>query len=74
MLRPRPLYLDAIYRWTPTPHGMDALGYGLIVSFISGLMGAFILPFGFKPTKWLSFVTCLLNAGFVLLFVVIESA
>jgi hypothetical protein len=35
---------------------------------------SFILPFGLKRTKWLSFVSCLLNAGMVLTFVVIESA
>jgi len=41
---------------------------------ILGLIAGFILPFGLKCAKWLSFVSCLLNAGMVLTFVVVESA
>jgi predicted benzoate:H+ symporter BenE len=53
---------------------MEAVDPGLIISLVSGLIAGFILPFGLKCAKWLSFVSCLLNAGMVLTFVVIESA
>ena len=65
-----PLFIPAIYWWGR----MEAVDHGLIISLVSGLIAGFILPFGLKCDKWLSFVSCLLNAGMVLTFVVVESA
>jgi hypothetical protein len=70
-----PLYITATtatYRWGHSH--MEVLEYGVIISLVSGLIAVFILPFGLKHAKWLSFVSCLLNTGVVLLFVVVESA
>jgi hypothetical protein len=53
---------------------MKAVDHGLIISLVSGVIACLILPFALKRAKWLSFVSCLLNAGMVLIFVVIESA
>jgi hypothetical protein len=64
-----PLFIPALGR----PH-MQALDYGLIISILAALVGIFTLPFGLKRVKWLSFVSCLLNAGVVLMFILIESA
>jgi len=49
------------------------IGYGLIISATSGLIGAAVLPFGFKRAKWLSFVSCLLNAATVVVFMLVQS-
>jgi len=65
-----PLFIPALYWWGR----MEAVDHGLIISLVSGLIAGFILPFGLKCAKWLSFVGCLLNAGMVLTFVVVESA
>jgi len=68
-----PLYLSAAYRWNQMSR-MEVFDYGLIISVISAVLGVFVLPFGLKRAKWFSFVSCLLNACFVLVFMVIESA
>jgi hypothetical protein len=47
---------------------------GLVISAVSALIGIFVLPFAVKRVKWLGFASCLLNAGFIFAFVVIESA
>lgn len=67
-----PLFIPATYWWGRLR--MDAVDRGLIISLVSGVIACFILPFALKRAKWLSFVSCLLNAGMVLVFVVIESA
>jgi hypothetical protein len=67
-----PLFIPATYWWGRLR--METVGHGLIISLVSGLIADFILPFGLRSAKWLSFVSCLLNAGMVLTFVVIESA
>jgi hypothetical protein len=67
-----PLFIAATYWWGRLR--METVDHGLIISLVSGLIAGFILPFGLKRAKWLSFVSCLLNAGMVLTFVVIESA
>ena len=69
-----PLYLGEIFRWHQTSRSMDAVGYGLLVSLFSAFIGVLVLPFGLKRAKWLSFASCLLNACFVLMLVVTESA
>lgn len=43
--------------------------YGVIVSFATGLMALFILPFGRNRAKWLTAVGCIMNAALVVLFV-----
>jgi hypothetical protein len=65
-----PLFVPATYWWGR----IEAVNHGLIISLVSGFIAAFILPFGIRRAKWLSFVSCLLNAGMVLTFMVIESA
>jgi hypothetical protein len=65
-----PLFVPATYWWGH----IEAVNHGLIISLVSGFIAAFILPFGIRRAKWLSFVSCLLNAGIVLTFMVIESA
>jgi hypothetical protein len=67
-----PLFIPATYWWGRLK--MDAVDRGLIISLLSGVIACFILPFALKRAKWLSFVSCLLNAGMVLFFVITESA
>jgi hypothetical protein len=61
-----PLWLTAIPRWKGWPN--VAIEYGLIASGVSALVALFILPFGLKRAKWLSFASCVLNAGLVFMF------
>jgi hypothetical protein len=67
-----PLFVPATYCWGRLR--IAAVDHGLIISLVSGFIAAFILPFGIRRAKWLSFVSCLLNAGVVLTFIAIESA
>jgi hypothetical protein len=67
-----PLLIPATYWWGRSR--MEMVDHGLIVSLVSGRIACFILPFGLKRAKRLSFLSCLLNAGMVLMFVVTESA
>lgn len=66
-----PLFISATSWWGRLR--METVDHGLIISLVSGLIAVFILPFGLRRAKWLSFVSCLLNFGMVLTFVVIES-
>jgi len=66
-----PLFIPATSWWGRLR--MDTVDDGLIISLVSGLVAGLILPFGLKRAKWLSFVSCLLNAGMALTFVAIES-
>jgi hypothetical protein len=65
-----PLFIPALYWWGR----MEAVDHGLIIVWFQGLSRASSFRFGLKCAKWLSFVSCLQNAGMVLTFVVIESA
>jgi hypothetical protein len=64
-----PLFIPAVGMWR-----MQAVDSGLITSVVAALIAVFILPFGIKRAKWLSFVSSLLNVGIVVMFIVIESA
>jgi hypothetical protein len=61
-----PLWLTAIPRWRSWPN--VAIEYGMIASGVSALVALFILPFGRKSGKWLSFAGCVLNGGLVFMF------
>ena len=50
------------------------VGYGFTIAAVSALIGTVVLPFALKRFKWFGFASCLLNVGFILTFVVIESA
>jgi hypothetical protein len=50
------------------------VGYGFTIAAVSALIGIAVLPFALKRFKWFGFASCLLNVGFILMFVVIESA
>jgi|SRR5580704_12591079 hypothetical protein len=58
-----PLWLTAIPRWESWPN--IAIEYGMIASGVSAVVALFILPFGLRRAKWLSFASCSLNAGLV---------
>jgi hypothetical protein len=47
---------------------VDALEYGVIVSFVAAACALFILPFAQNRAKWLSFACSLLNACLVVMF------
>jgi hypothetical protein len=50
------------------------VGYGFTIAAVSALIGIVVLPFALKRFKWFGFASCLLNVGFILMFVAIESA
>ena len=61
-----PFYIPNTTRWEQLR--IDVLEVGVLVSIVAAFVGLFILPFGRNRAKWLPFVSCLMNGGFVVMF------